>query len=112
MERPDDLISEPVIAEIITTQRKRKIIPAGMASVGSVRKCSEGARVASGQRSKIKKNHSGKTVYRSFIIFASHHAVVAQLVEHQLPKLRVVGPNPIYRSRETTYNQLVTKYCG
>ncbi len=25
-------------------------------------------------------------------------AVVAQLVEHQLPKLRVVGSSPIYRS--------------
>lgn len=28
----------------------------------------------------------------------SKNAVVAQLAEHQLPKLRVVGSNPIYRS--------------
>jgi hypothetical protein len=27
-----------------------------------------------------------------------HFAVVAQMVEHQLPKLRVVGSIPIYRS--------------
>ena len=26
------------------------------------------------------------------------HAVVAQLVEHQLPKLRVAGSSPVYRS--------------
>jgi hypothetical protein len=25
-------------------------------------------------------------------------AVIAQLVEHQLPKLRVAGSNPVYRS--------------
>ena len=43
----------------------------------------------------------------SFITFASHthtqththFAVVAQMVEHQLPKLRVVGSIPIYRSK-------------
>ena len=27
------------------------------------------------------------------------HAVVAQSVEHQLPKLRVAGSNPVYRSK-------------
>ena len=27
-------------------------------------------------------------------------AVVAQLVEHQLPKLRVAGSNPVYRSNQ------------
>ena len=34
------------------------------------------------------------------IIFAGLYAVVAQLVEHQLPKLRVVGSSPIYRSSQ------------
>ena len=28
----------------------------------------------------------------------AEHAVVAQLVEHQLPKLRVAGSSPVYRS--------------
>ena len=28
------------------------------------------------------------------------HAAVAQLVEHQLPKLRVAGSNPVYRSKD------------
>jgi hypothetical protein len=28
------------------------------------------------------------------------HADVAQLVEHQLPKLRVAGSNPVVRSQE------------
>ena len=32
------------------------------------------------------------------IKFAHQFAVVAQMVEHQLPKLRVVGSIPIYRS--------------
>ena len=31
-------------------------------------------------------------------IFALANAVVAQLVEHQLPKLRVTGSSPAYRS--------------
>ena len=30
--------------------------------------------------------------------FASHNAAVAQLVEHQLPKLRVAGSSPVCRS--------------
>ena len=32
-------------------------------------------------------------------IFATAFANVAQLVEHQLPKLRVAGSNPVIRSR-------------
>ena len=28
------------------------------------------------------------------------HAVVAQSVEHQLPKLRVAGSSPVYRSKK------------
>ena len=28
----------------------------------------------------------------------NHNAVVAQLVEHQFPKLKVAGSNPVYRS--------------
>ena len=31
-------------------------------------------------------------------IFAASNANVAQLVEHQLPKLRVAGSNPVIRS--------------
>ncbi len=34
------------------------------------------------------------------IKFAHQFAVVAQMVEHQLPKLRVVGSIPIYRSND------------
>ncbi len=34
-------------------------------------------------------------------IFATSNANVAQLVEHQLPKLRVAGSNPVIRSRST-----------
>lgn len=33
-------------------------------------------------------------------IFALANAVVAQLVEHQLPKLRVAGSSPVCRSCE------------
>ena len=32
--------------------------------------------------------------------FAASIAVVAQLVEHQLPKLRVAGSSPVYRSNK------------
>jgi len=34
------------------------------------------------------------------LLLRQQTAVVAQLVEHQLPKLRVVGSNPIYRSQQ------------
>ena len=34
-------------------------------------------------------------------IFAKRFAEIAQLVEHQLPKLRVAGSNPVFRSKET-----------
>jgi hypothetical protein len=34
-----------------------------------------------------------------FPIFANAIAEVAQSVEHQLPKLRVAGSNPVFRSR-------------
>ncbi len=30
--------------------------------------------------------------------FCPHYAEVAQLAEHQLPKLRVAGSNPVFRS--------------
>lgn len=45
-----------------------------------------------------------KCVGREKIIvkFAQPNAVVAQMVEHQLPKLRVVGSIPIYRSNLTS----------
>ena len=44
-----------------------------------------------------------KWLYRSpickiYITFAHGNAAVAQLVEHQLPKLRVAGSNPVCRS--------------
>ena len=32
--------------------------------------------------------------------FANQNAVVAQLVEHQLPKLRVAGSSPVNRSKD------------
>ena len=45
-----------------------------------------------------------KSVGRGKIIvkFVHQNAVVAQMVEHQLPKLRVVGSIPIYRSNLTS----------
>ena len=36
-----------------------------------------------------------------FLSFASHFAVVAQLVEHWLPKPRVTGSSPAYRSKSS-----------
>ena len=33
------------------------------------------------------------------ILSVTDNADIAQLVEHQLPKLRVAGPNPVVRSR-------------
>ncbi len=48
-------------------------------------------------------------IWKFIITFAFVHththtcfAVVAQMVEHQLPKLRVVGSIPIYRSNLTS----------
>ena len=41
-----------------------------------------------------------------FITLQSNYAIIAQLVEHQLPKLRVAGSNPVYRS-PLTLNQVV-----
>ena len=38
--------------------------------------------------------------------FASSNAVVAQLVEHQLPKLRVAGSNPVYRSQSGSFARI------
>ena len=34
------------------------------------------------------------------------NAVVAQLVEHQLPKLRVAGSNPVYRSQSGSFARI------
>ena len=41
----------------------------------------------------------------------SRHAGVAQLVEHQLPKLRVVGSSPIARLKEGSLRRAVIG-CG
>ena len=48
---------------------------------------------------KVQKNYefdfdNWQTIYK----FAEQNAIIAQLVEHQLPKLRVAGSNPVYRS--------------
>ena len=37
-------------------------------------------------------------ILSNFAVWINPHAVVAQLVEHQLPKLRVAGSSPVYRS--------------
>ena len=39
-------------------------------------------------------------IQKEFCNFAlsTKNAVIAQLVEHQLPKLRVAGSSPVYRS--------------
>ena len=41
-------------------------------------------------------------------------AVVAQLVEHQLPKLRVAGSNPVYRSKRAmaTIDMVAINHLG
>lgn len=39
-------------------------------------------------------------------IFAPLHAGVAQLVEHQLPKLRVAGPSPVSRSMKRSFERM------
>ena len=42
---------------------------------------------------------SGYPIFCTFApIKERNHAAVAQLVEHQLPKLRVAGSSPVYRS--------------
>jgi hypothetical protein len=49
----------------------------------------------------LKENIISKTTFKNIktIIFEDQtYAAVAQLVEHQLPKLRVVGSSPICRS--------------
>jgi hypothetical protein len=40
------------------------------------------------------------------------HAVVAQLVEHELPKLGVEGSNPFRRSRSPRWGELPSHYFG
>ena len=37
------------------------------------------------------------------------HAIVAQLVEHQLPKLRVAGSSPVYRSISKSTRPALTR---
>lgn len=37
------------------------------------------------------------------------HAVVAQLVEHWLPKPRVAGSSPVYRSIINNYRKIVNR---
>ena len=39
-----------------------------------------------------------------------YNAVVAQLVEHQLPKLRVAGSSPVYRSTEDNLSGCLLLY--
>ena len=36
-----------------------------------------------------------------------NNGAIAQLVEHQLPKLRVAGSNPVCRSKENSDSQVV-----
>lgn len=43
------------------------------------------------------------------ITFAPFNAEVAQLVEHQLPKLRVAGSSPVFRSKCKSSNYSIYK---
>ncbi len=64
--------------------------------------CREACNIAFGR--KITHYHpnlqNNPDLYVSKLIcnFVAENAVVAQLVEHQLPKLRVAGSSPVYRS--------------
>ena|GEM_PF-6824274 len=51
------------------------------------------------------------TVTKGIIINTNSlfNAVVAQSVEHQLPKLRVAGSSPVYRSNKSKNNSLCNK---
>ena len=40
--------------------------------------------------------------FKNMVNFALHNAAVAQLVEHQRPKLRVAGSSPVCRSKESS----------
>ena len=42
----------------------------------------------------------------------NNYAVVAQLVEHQLPKLRVAGSSPVYRSKHFIQFDSAFLRCG
>ena len=42
-------------------------------------------------------------------VTAYQYATVAQLVEHQLPKLRVAGSNPVYRSNPESIEGLALR---
>ena len=44
-------------------------------------------------------SHFSKNKSKSFLLLLQHHAKVAQSVEHQLPKLRVAGSSPVFRSK-------------
>ena len=39
------------------------------------------------------------------------HAKVAQLVEHDLAKVGVAGPNPVFRSTTPDYKSKFSDYC-
>ena len=52
-------------------------------------------------------------ILKKYSTFASQikNAEVAQLVEHQLPKLRVEGSNPFFRStKSATYRDCLSKW--
>ena len=48
----------------------------------------------------------------SGIRYPDRRADVAQLVEHQLPKLRVAGSNPVVRSDEIKPPETSDRLCG
>ena len=43
-------------------------------------------------------NLAGIEKMLKFALLNLEYAIIAQLVEHQLPKLRVAGSSPVYRS--------------
>ena len=40
------------------------------------------------------------------------NAEIAQLVEHQLPKLRAAGSNPVFRSKADRMMQIIRFFCA
>ena len=48
---------------------------------------------------------------KAFSQAEKHIAEIAQLVEHNLAKVEVAGPSPVFRSRQTSDNQwIVTRF--
>ena len=43
------------------------------------------------------------------LLKAFHNAAIAQLVEHNLAKVGVAGPSPVFRSKNRLFKIIITK---